>query len=38
LRCLRDTGRQAVAAAVDGDDFGAVQQAVEDGSGGGDVT
>jgi hypothetical protein len=31
------TGRQAVAAAVDGDDLGAVQQAVEDGSGGGHV-
>ena len=34
---VRDTGRQAVAAAVDGDDLGAVQQAVEDGSGGGHV-
>lgn len=32
-----DTFRQAVAAAVDGDDLGAVQQAVEDGSGGGNV-
>lgn len=34
---VRDTGRQAVAATVDGDDLGAVQQAVEDGSGGGHV-
>ena len=30
-------GRQAVAAAVDGDDLGAVQQTVEDGSSGGNV-
>ena len=37
-RRVRDTGRQAVAAPVDGDDLGAVQQAVEDGSGGGNVT
>jgi len=28
---------QAVTATVDGDDLGAVQQAVEDGSGGGNV-
>ena len=33
-----DTFRQAVAAAVDGDDLGAVQQPVEDGSGGGNVS
>ncbi len=36
-RLVRDTCRQAVAATVDGDDLGAVQQAVEDGSGGGNV-
>ena len=29
---------EAVAAAVDGNDFGAVQQAIEDGSGGGNIS
>lgn len=36
-RLAGDTFRQAVAATVDGDHFGTVQQAVEDRSGGGDV-
>ena len=36
-RIVRDPGRQAVTAAVDGDDLGAVQQAVEDGPGGGHI-
>ena len=33
----RESFGEAVAAAVDGDDFGAVEQTVEDGSGGGHV-